>query len=187
MSDVTRILNSIDSGDPKAAEELLPLVYDELRRLAAAKMSNEKPWQTLQPTALVHEAWIRLLGPSHEPQSWEGRSHFFGAAAEAMRRILIERARRKQAAKYGGGWKRVELETINTPAQANEDMLLLVNESLEALARENAKVAELVKLRFFAGMGVEEAALALGVTDRTARNYWRFARAWLHDEFEARK
>jgi len=164
---------------------LLPLVYEELRRLAAVRMAQENPGHTLQPTALVHEAWLRLVG--NQGYEWSGRAHFFGAAAEAMRRILIERARRKQAAKYGGGWKRVELETLNTPAQADEDMLLLVNESLEALARENAKVAELVKLRFFAGMGVEEAALALGVTDRTARNYWRFARAWLHDELERRK
>jgi len=185
MSDATQILQSIESGDPQAAERLLPLVYEELRRLAASKMSHELPGQTLQATALVHEAWLRLVESKH--QSWQNRAHFFGAAAEAMRRILIERARRKQAAKHGGGWQRVDLEQIDAPASANEDTLLLVNESLEALARENAKVAELVKLRFFAGMGVEEAALALGVTDRTARNYWRFARAWLHDEFEARK
>jgi len=185
MSDVTHILSSVASGDPRAADKLLPLVYEELRKLAAAKMAREQPGQTLQATALVHEAWLRLVEAKH--QSWENRAHFFGAAAEAMRRILIERARRKQAAKYGGGWKRVELETINTPEQADEDMLLLVHESLEALAGENAKVAELVKLRFFAGMGVEEAALALGVSDRMARNYWRFARAWLQDELERRR
>jgi len=185
MNEVTRILEAAQEGDPKAAKELLPLVYDELRRLAAAKMTRENPGQTLQPTALVHEAWLRLV--RNESYEWSGRAHFFGAAAEAMHRILIERARRKQAAKHGGSWKRVDLEQIDAPAKATEDTLLLVNESLDALARENAKVAELVKLRFFTGMGVEEAALVLGVTDRTARNYWRFARAWLRDELEKRK
>jgi len=180
MSDVTRILGSIEAGDQNAADRLLPLVYEELRKLAAQKMAREAAGHTLQPTALVHEAWLRLAQANN--QSWENRRHFFGAAAEAMRRILIDRARRKQAARHGGGWHRVDVEQIDTPAQANEDTLLRINEALEALARENAKVAELVKLRFFAGVGVEEAALALGVTDRTARNYWRFARAWLHDE-----
>jgi len=180
MSDVTHILASIEAGDQNAADRLLPLVYEELRKLAAQKMAREATGQTLQPTALVHEAWLRLTQANN--QSWENRGHFFAAAAEAMRRILIDRARRKQAARHGGGWHRVDVEQIDTPAQANEETLLRINEALEALAREHAKVAELVKLRFFAGVGVEEAALALGVTDRTARNYWRFARAWLHDE-----
>ena len=181
MSDVTQLLSAIDAGDPKAADELLPLVYEELRKLAAAKMAQEKPGQTLQPTALVHEAWMRLVGT--ESGRWENRSHFFGAAAEAMRRILIDRARRKQAAKHGGGWERIELDQINIPDRASEDTLLSVDEALEALSREDAKAAELVKLRFFGGLSVEEAATVLGVTDRTARRYWRFARAWLHDHF----
>jgi RNA polymerase sigma factor (TIGR02999 family) len=180
MSEITLILERAEQGDPKAAEELLPLVYDELRKLAAFKMAHEPAGHTLQPTALVHEAWLRMVAV--ENPSWENRAHFFAAAAEAMRRVLIDRARRKQAARHGGGWRRVELEMIDAPARADEDTLLRVNEALEALARENTKVAELVKLRFFAGLGVEQAALALGVTDRTARNYWRFARAWLHDE-----
>jgi len=180
MSEITLILQRAEKGDPKAAEELLPLVYEELRKLAASKMAHEPAGHTLQPTALVHEAWLRLV--QVKDRAFENRAHFFAAAAEAMRRVLIDRARRKQAARYGGGWRRVELAMIDAPAQADEDTLLRVNEALEALARENAKVSELVKLRFFAGLGVEEAALALGVTDRTARNYWRFARAWLHDE-----
>ena len=170
----------MDSGDPRAAEELLPLIYDELRKLAAHKMAREAAGQTLQPTALVHEAWLRLAGGDGQAQ-FQNRAHFFAAAAEAMRRVLIDRARQKQAAKHGGSWQRVELEMIDVPAQADEDILLGINDSLEALAGEDASAAELVKLRFFAGMSVEEAALALGVTDRTARRYWRFARAWLFD------
>lgn len=180
MNDLAVILHSIAQGEAQAAEKLLPLVYEELRRLAAHKMANEASGHTLQATALVHEAWLRLVGAKH--QSWENRAHFFAAAAEAMRRVLIDRARQKQAAKHGGGWQRAELETIDVPARADEDTLLWVNESLEALAREDAKAAELVKLRFFTGLSVEEAALALGVTDRTARRYWRFARAWLYDK-----
>jgi len=181
VSEVTRLLDRAQQGDPKAAEELLPLVYEELRKLAASKMAHEPVGHTLQPTALVHEAWLRLVGGARQAQ-FQNRAHFFAAAAEAMRRVLIDRARRKQAAHHGGGWRRVDLEMIDVPDQADEDTLLRVNTALAALAREHAKVAELVKLRFFAGLGVEEAALALGVTDRTARNYWRFARAWLHDE-----
>jgi len=180
MSAVTQILERVQQGDPQAAEELLPLVYEELRKLAAQKMAREAAGQTLQPTALVHEAWLRMAGGDGQVQ-FQNRGHFFAAAAEAMRRILIDRARSKQAAKHGGGWERVELETIDAPARADEDTLLGVNDSLEALAREDASAAELVKLRFFAGLSVEEAALALGVTDRTARRYWRFARAWLFD------
>jgi len=179
MSDVTRILNAIEQGDAKAADELLPLVYEELRLLAAQKMAREAVNQTLQPTALVHEAWLRLVGT--DSSSWESRAHFFAAAAEAMRRVLIDRARRRQAYRRGGGWQRVALETIEAPDQADEDTLMWVHGALEELALDDARAAELVKLRFFAGLGVEEAALALGVTDRTARRYWRFARAWLYD------
>jgi RNA polymerase sigma factor (TIGR02999 family) len=185
-SDVTQLLSAIDSGDLKAAEELLPLVYDELRKLAAHKMTGEREGHTLQPTALVHEAWLRLAG--NDPQvQFANRAHFFAAAAEAMRRVLIDRARSKCAAKHGGGWERVELDKIDAPACADEDTLLGVHDSLEALAREDASAAELVKLRFFAGLSVEEAALALGVTDRTARRYWRFARAWLLDHLRHQK
>ena len=179
MSDFTRILEGVERGDAKAAGELLPLVYEELRRLAAHKMTNESLGHTLQPTALVHEAWLRLIGG--EQPTFENRAHFFGAAAEAMRRILIDHARRKHALKHGGGWERIELDEINVPDQASQDTLLSVDEALDDLAREDAKAAELVKLRFFGGLSVEEAATALGVTDRTARRYWRFARAWLHD------
>jgi RNA polymerase sigma factor (TIGR02999 family) len=179
VSDLTRILEGVERGDSKAAGELLPLVYEELRRLAAHKMSNESLGHTLQPTALVHEAWLRLM--AGEQSRWENRGHFFAAAAEAMRRILIDRARRKHAAKHGGGWERIELDEINVPDQASQDTLLSVDEALDDLAREDAKAAELVKLRFFGGLSVEEAATALGFTDRTARRYWRFARAWLHD------
>jgi RNA polymerase sigma factor (TIGR02999 family) len=176
--DVTHLLGAIESGDPKAADELLPLVYHELRRLAAQKMAREQPGQTLQATALVHEAWLRLVGPEGQAR-FQNRAHFFASAAEAMRRVLIDRARGKQTARRGAGWNRVNIDAIDTPAQADEDTLLDINDSLEALAREDAAAAELVKLRFFAGLSVEEAALALGVTDRTARRYWRFARAWL--------
>ena len=160
------------------ADMLLPLVYDELRRLAAAKMAREAPGQTLQATALVHEAWIRLGG---EEQSWDDQSHFFGAAAEAMRRILIDRARTKQAAKRGGGWQRLDLDFIDQPSEAPDEALLRVSEAVEVLELEDPKAAEFVKLRFFAGLKVEEAALAMGISDRTGRRYWRFARAWLHD------
>lgn len=184
MSDITQILDAVGQGED-SAERLLPLVYEELRRLAAARMALERPGQTLQATALVHEAWLRLQ--QGERQSWENRGHFFAAAAEAMRRVLIDRARQKLAAKHGGGWQRVELEVIDAPARADEDTLLWVNESLEALGREDAKAAELVKMRFFTGLSVEDAALALGVTDRTARRYWRFARAWLYDELRRQR
>jgi RNA polymerase sigma factor (TIGR02999 family) len=179
VSDFTRILEGVEQGDPKAAGELLPLVYQELRRLAAHKMTSESLGHTLQPTALVHEAWLRLIAGEQPP--FENRAHFFGAAAEAMRRILIDHARRKHAVKHGGGLERIELDEINVPDQASQDTLLSVDEALDALAREDTKAAELVKLRFFGGLSVEEAATALGVTDRTARRYWRFARAWLHD------
>ena len=177
MSDLTQILERVEQGDQRAAEELLPLVYDELRRLAAHRMANEVQGHTLQPTALVHEAWLRLARENHN--KFENRSHFFAAAAEAMRRILIEHARRKSAQRRGGGLERVELDQIDIPGNATDATLVRVNEAVAALEREDARAAELVKLRFFAGLSVEQAALALGVTDRTARRDWRFARAWL--------
>ena len=180
MSDATRILDSIGQGDPQAAAELFPLVYAELRRLAASKMAGEQPGHTLQPTALVHEAWLRLVGDGNP--RFDSRGHFFAAAAEAMRRILIEKARRKQSLKRGAGFERLELEQVDIAIHANDDTLLVVDDALERLAKEDQQVAELVKLRFFAGMTNEEAAAALGVSVRTAKRHWTFARAWLYDE-----
>ena len=181
MSDVTRILNAAQQGDPTAADQLLPLVYDELRKLAAARMTNEAAGHTLQPTALVHEAWLRLAGKDADVQ-FANRAHFFSAAAEAMRRILIERARRKSAEKRGGDWQRVDLDKVDIAADADDDTLLLVNEALEKLAHEDSQAAEIAKLRFFGGLTLEEAGQVLGVTDRTAKRYWAYARAWLFDE-----
>src|SRR5438067_5685760 len=180
MSDVTRILEAAQQGDPTAADQLLPLVYEELRRLAAHKMANEAAGQTLQPTALVHEAWLRLVG--NENQQWDGRAHFFGAAAEAMRRILIDRARRKKAARHGGGQQRIELQEADVAAPTDDDQLLVVNEALDKLAREHKVEAELVKLRYFVGMTNDEAAEVLGISPRTAKYYWTHARAWLYRE-----
>jgi len=177
MSDVAPVLNGLEGHERQAASDLLPLVYEELRRLAAHKLANEAPGQTLQPTALVHEAWLRLVHA--EDPKFQNRAHFFAAAAEAMRRILIERARRKSAQRHGGGLERMELDQLDLPEKASDDLLLHVNTALEGLAREDPRSAELVKLRFFAGLSVEQAAQALGVTDRTARRDWRFARAWL--------
>ncbi len=178
MSEVTRILDRVQQGERKAAEELLPLVYEELRKLAAHKMSNEAPGQTLQPTALVHEAWLRLAG--NETQRWDGRAHFFGAAAEAMRRILIERARRRLAAKRGGGVQPLDVDEIDIPCPtSDDDGLLLINEPLEKLAAVDPRKAELVKLRYFVGMSFEEASSALGITVPTAKQWWAYARAWL--------
>jgi RNA polymerase sigma factor (TIGR02999 family) len=179
MSDVTRILTAIEQGDPKAAEQLLPLVYDELRRLAAQRLVQEKPGQTLQATALVHEAYLRLAGGEVQGP-WKSRGHFFAAAAEAMRRILVDRARDKRRLKRGGGWERVDLQDV--AIEADEIVapdLLALDEALDGLAREEPACAELVKLRFFAGLTQEESARALGVTRRTADRYWAFARAWL--------
>jgi RNA polymerase sigma factor (TIGR02999 family) len=178
VSDVTRILEAVGRGDAQAAEQLLPLVYDELRKLAAHKMACESPGQTLQPTALVHEAWLRLTGA--KTVEWEGRAHFFGAAAEAMRRILIENARRKLAQKRGVRSHRVELDAVDAVAQADDATLLRINEALDTLAQEDAPSAELVKLRFFVGLTNEEAARAMGISERTAKRYWAFARAWLY-------
>jgi RNA polymerase sigma factor (TIGR02999 family) len=181
MSQVTRILDAIQHGDPTAADQLLPLVYEELRKLAAARMANESPTHTLQPTALVHEAWLRLVGKDANAQ-FANRAHFFAAAAEAMRRILIERARRKSAQKRGQDLERIDLDKLDVATEADTDTLLLVNESLEKLAQEDAKAAEIVKLRFFGGLTLEEAGQLLGFTERTAKRYWAFARAWLYDE-----
>ena len=182
MSDVTRILNAIGGGDSKAAQDLLPLVYEELRKLAAHKMANEAPGQTLQPTALVHEAWLRLVG-TENPQ-FEGRGHFFAAAAEAMRRILIDRARQKLSLKRGAGAARVNLEHLEVASATDDDTLLAVDEALTKLAREDPDSAEFIKLRFFAGMTNDEAAQALGIPERTARRHWSFARAWLFREIQ---
>src|SRR6266851_511882 len=182
MSEVTRILNAIQHGDGKAADELLPLVYQELRRLAAHKMANEAAGQTLQPTALVHEAWLRLVG--NQNQQWHGRAHFFGAAAEAMRRILIERARRKRAARHGGGQQRVDFEQVEVAAFSDDEQLLAVSEALDKLAAQNKLEAELVKLRYFVGMTLDEASEVLGMSARSADNYWAHARAWLFRELK---
>src|SRR5262245_37445482 len=177
MSEITSAENQDRPEDPERPNELLSLVYEELRKLAASRMAAETSGHTLQPTALVHEAWLRLVRA--EGQHFENRAHFFAAAAEAMRRILIDHARRKSARKHGGGFQRVHLERIDVPAKADDDTLLEINERLGELAREDPRSAELIKLRFFGGLSVEEAAQAMGVTDRTARRYWRFARAWL--------
>ena len=183
MSDVTRILESVEQGDPKAAEALLPLVYGELRKLAAAKMANETPNQTLQPTALVHEAWLRLVG-SADPH-FNGRAHFFGAAAEAMRRILIEKARRKLAVRHGGDCQRVELDDLDISTHGSDDQLLAVNDALDKLADIDAVQAEVVKLRWFVGMTNAEAAQALDLPERKVKYYWSHARAWLIHEMNA--
>jgi RNA polymerase sigma factor (TIGR02999 family) len=178
MSDVTRILQSIETGNPKAAEEILPLVYEELRKLAAARMANESPNQTLQPTALVHEAWLRLTG--NENVKWDGRAHFFGAAAEAMRRILIDKARRKQARRHGGGQQRLDIDEIEIAAPAKEQYLLAMDEALEKFAAVDKQKAELVKLRYFVGLTLEESAKILGISTPTAKRWWAYARAWLY-------
>jgi len=180
LSDVTSILESFEQGDPKAADRLLPLVYEELRKLAAARMANEPPNQTLQPTALVHEAWLRLVGDSNP--NFSGRAHFFGAAAEAMRRILIEKARRKRAQRHGGDRQRVDLENVEIAGPVDDDQLLAVNEALDKLSAIHAVQAEVVKLRCFVGMTNLEAAQALGLSERTAKYYWTHARAWLIHE-----
>jgi RNA polymerase sigma factor (TIGR02999 family) len=185
LSDVTRILESIEHGDPKAADELLPLVYTELRKLAAAKMSNEAPNQTLQPTALVHEAWLRLVGEDNP--KFANRSHFFAAAAEAMRRILIDQARRKRAVRHGGDQQRVDLDGVEVAMPGDDDELLAVNEVLDRLAAAHAVQAEVVKLRYFMGMTNVEAGQALGLSERTVQNYWAHARAWLYYEIKAQR
>ena len=177
MTDVTQILNAIEQGDPSAAEHLLPLVYDELRRLAAQKMAREKPAQTLQATDLVHEAYLRLVDVQ-KAQHWNSRGHFFAAAAEAMRRILVERARHNKSLKAGGGRQRVELADVASVEYSGDDLLLL-HETLERLEKKDKRKAELVKLRFFAGLTNEQAAGVLGVSTSTADNDWAYAKAWL--------
>lgn len=181
MSDVTRILSQIESGDPAAAEQLLPLVYDELRKLAAAKLAQEKPGQTLQATALVHEAYLRLVDVE-KLQHWESRGHFFAAAAEAMRRILIDSARRKRRLKRGGQLKRVDLDRADFVYQASPDGLLIVDDAIDKLAKEDPQAAQLVKLRYFAGLSVEQAGECLGLSRSSAYEHWAYARAWLRCE-----
>jgi RNA polymerase sigma factor (TIGR02999 family) len=180
MTGVTQILSEIEHGDAAAAERLLPLVYDELRKLAAAKLANEKPGQTLQATALVHEAYLRLVG-SEPTQQWDNRWHFFAAAAEAMRRITIDRARDKKRLKRGGDFHRIDLEQAEIELDSNEDDLIALDEALGALEREDEVAAQVVKLRFFAGLKQREVATALGISLRTAERQWAFAHAWLYD------
>jgi RNA polymerase sigma factor (TIGR02999 family) len=183
MTPVTRILSAIEQGDRHAADQLLPLVYDELRKLAAAKLAQEKPGQTLQATALVHEAYLRLVDVD-KSQNWDGRGHFFAAAAEAMRRILINHAEEKRCLKRGGTWKRMDLRDMSDLASvhgASLENLLVVDEALELLAKESAPCAELVKLRFFAGLTLEQAAQSLGLARRTADRYWAYAKARLYE------
>ena len=184
MSDVTRILSAIEQGDPQVAEKLLPLVYDELRKLAAAKLAHEKPGQTLQATALVHEAYLRLVGNCDAQQHWNSRGHFFAAAAEAMRRIVVENARRKKADKYGGGWQRQELLDAELAVDSMGEDLFEVDEALTRFAAEHPRAARLVHVRFFLGQSLEEAATLLGVDARTAYRDWAYARAWLRREID---
>ena len=178
MTDVTRILSAIERGDPSAAEQLLPLVYEELRKLAAQRLSQEKPGQTLQATALVHEAYLRLVDVE-KAQQWNSRGHFFAAAAEAMRRILVEGARRKLRLRHGGELQRQDLDALDLSCPQTPDELVAVSEALDRLAQANAQAAELVKLRFFAGLTNEQAAAALGISPRKANQVWAYARAWL--------
>jgi RNA polymerase sigma factor (TIGR02999 family) len=185
MSEVTRILSAIEQGDPHAAEQLLPLVYDELRKLAAQKLAQEKPGQTLQATALVHEAYVRLVGSPDaacREQQWDSRGHFFAAAAEAMRRILIDRAREKHSEKRGGTRKRLDLDAIDVATKAAPDQLLAIDDALAKLARVDSAAARLVELRYFAGLTVGEAGKSLGISTATAYRHWNYARAWLHSE-----
>jgi RNA polymerase sigma factor (TIGR02999 family) len=184
MSEVTRILSAIEQGDPSAGEQLLPLVYDELRKLAAQRLAQEKPGQTLQATALVHEAYLRLVD-SEQAASWSSRGHFFAAAAEAMRRILIENARRKKADKRGGQRKRVSLDNADAVAVAPPEELLALDEALELLERHDPLAGKLVKLRYYAGLSLKHAAQALGISSATAYRHWTFGRAWLHGQLLA--
>jgi RNA polymerase sigma factor (TIGR02999 family) len=183
VSEFTQILARVDRGDPKAAEELLPLVYEELRRLAAQKMAHEAAGQTLQPTALVHEAWLRLAGS--RDQQWNSRGHFFAAAAEAMRRILIDNARRKHRLRHGQGLARVDLDSVDVAIHSDDDTLIRVDDVLRKLAQAEPVKAELVKLRFFIGLSIAQAGQALGLSESTAKRYWTYARAWLYEEIRA--
>jgi len=185
MSDVTRILGAIERGDPGAAGKLLPLVYDELRRLAAQKLKREAPGQTLEPTALVHEAYLRLFGTA-EPH-WDGRGHFFAAAAEAMRRILVDSARRKRSRKHGGGLVRIDLSEAHAATAERPEELLALDEALTRLAAKDQVKARLVELRYFTGLTLDEAARVLGISPATADRYWAYARAWLHQQISGEK
>jgi RNA polymerase sigma factor (TIGR02999 family) len=185
MSEVTRILSAIEQGDPHAAEQLLPLVYDELRKLAALKMAQESPDQTLQATALVHEAYLRLVD-DREIQRWNSRGHFFAAAAEAMRRILVEKARRKQRLRHGGDRRRLDLDKLDVMQVETAEDVLDLDEALERLAGEEATAGEVVKLRYFAGLTIEQTAAALGISVRTANRHWAYARAWLYQRLNQR-
>jgi RNA polymerase sigma factor (TIGR02999 family) len=185
VSEVTQILRRSQQGDPRAGEELLPLVYAELRRLAASKLAQEQPGHTLQATALVHEAWLRLIGPE-EPKEWNSRGHFFGAAAEAMRRILVDRARKKARARHGGEWERLDLDHVTLATEDRDDTVLAIDEALEKLARESPQKAEIVKLRYFTGMEHAEIAQVLGVSEPTVRRHWAYARSWLYAELKAK-
>jgi RNA polymerase sigma factor (TIGR02999 family) len=181
MNDISQILQAIEQGDPQAAGQLLPLVYDELRRLAAQKLAQEPPGHTLEATALVHEAYLRLVpGSDHESQHWDSRGHFFAAAAEAMRRILIESARRKRRLRHGGGYRRIDLDRIDLAGDTPEEDLLALNDALEQLAAEEPIAAEVVKLRYFAGLTIEQTAAALNLSVRTTNRHWAYARAWLY-------
>jgi RNA polymerase sigma factor (TIGR02999 family) len=180
MSDVTRILNAIERGDARATDELLPLVYEELRLLAAQRLAQEKPGQTLQPTALVHEAYLRLVGS--EPQSWNSRGHFFAAAAEAMRRILVENARRKRSERHGGDRDRIPLDAGDIKVAMPSDQIVALSDALDALEREDRAVAQLVKLRYFVGLTLDQAAEVLQISARTAYRHWAYAKARLHEE-----
>jgi len=184
-SDVTRILESIELGDPKAADKLLPLVYEELRKLAAYKMAHNAAAHTLQPTALVHEVWLRLVGS--ENPTFENRAHFFAAAAEAMRHLLIDNARRKLARRHGGGLQRVDVEYVDLALPADEDHLLAVNDALDRLASSSPVQAQVVKLRFFVGMTAAESAEVLGLSERTVKQYWSHAKTWLYHEIQGNK
>ena len=179
MSEVTRILSAIEQGDPSAAAQLLPLVYDELRRLAAQKLAQERPGQTLQATALVHDAYLRLVDTEHA-RLWNGRSHFFRAAAEAMRRILVDRAREKQSQKRGGDWRQVDLDAAVAVVHGPQDDVMAIHEALEQFAQHDPVKAELVQLRYFGGLSVEEAADLLHISRATADRYWRYAKTWLY-------
>jgi RNA polymerase sigma factor (TIGR02999 family) len=183
MSEVTRILSALEQGDPHAAEQLLPLVYGELRKLAAQKLAQEKPGQTLEPTALVHEAYLRLVDGGKD-QHWDSRAHFFGAVAEAMRRLLIDNARRKQAEKHGGGWRRHELLDAELAVDSTGGELFAVDEALARLATREPAIAKLVELRFFAGLTLADAARCLAISERNAHRHWAYARAWLRRELD---
>jgi len=185
LSDVTRILESIQHGDPKAADELLPLVYAELRKLAAYKMAHNAAGHTLQPTALVHEVWLRLVGS--ENPTFENRAHFFAAAAEAMRHLLIDNARRKLARRHGGGLQRVDVENVDIALPVEEDHLIAVNDALDRLAASSPVQAQVVKLRFFVGMTAAESAEVLGLSERTVKQYWSHAKTWLYQDIQSKK